>query len=96
MATKSKKATKISESKSTAGNGGVRKRTSKTDQLVKLLKPQSGCDIAALSSKLGWQQHSTRAALSKLRKTGYAVEKLPPKKGSNSRYRITSGPAGPA
>ena len=68
----------------------------KGDRLIELLKARSGRDITALSDKLGWQPHTTRAALSRLRKTGYAIEKLPPGKLGGSRYRISSAPAGPA
>lgn len=74
MATKSKKTETKSVIERAARRRDGRKRASKNDQLVGLLKSRSGLDIAALSSNLGWQHHSTRAALSKLRKAGYAVE----------------------
>ena len=73
-----------------------RKRATKGDRLIQLLKARSGRDIAALSTKLGWQPHSTRAALSRLRKAGYAIEKLPPNKNGGSRYRISGAPEGQA
>jgi hypothetical protein len=57
-----------------------------------LLSARSGVDIAALSGKLDWQPHSTRAALSRLRQAGYAIEKLPPHKGGGTRYRISKAP----
>jgi hypothetical protein len=72
------------------------KRTTKADQLIKLLKARSGRDIAALSAALSWQPHTTRAALSRLRKAGYPIDKLPPGKQGGARYRISSGPGGPA
>ncbi len=81
---------------SAAGRQIDRKRTTKSDRLVQLLKARSGRDIAALSGKLGWQPHSTRAALSRLRKAGYAIEKLSPQKNGGPRYRISNTPAGPA
>lgn len=95
MATETRKPETKSAIEGTAGRRSGRNRAGKIKQLVQLLKSRSGRDIAALSNKLGWQHHSTRAALSKLRKAGYTLEKLPPKKGGNSRYRITSGPAEP-
>jgi len=52
-----------------------------------------GRDIAALSAELGWQAHTTRAALSRLRKAGYAIEKLAPGKHGGPRYRLSSPPA---
>jgi len=72
------------------------KRTTKTDRLIQLLKARGGRDIATLSSELGWQHHTTRAALSRLRKTGYAIEKQAPGKRGGTRYRISKDPAGVA
>ena len=53
------------------------KRVTKKDQLIKLLSSKAGREIKAISETLGWQHHTTRAALSGLRKAGYdvAVEK---------------------
>ncbi len=82
-----------SASKSAAGGRHDRQRGVKGQRLVQLLRARSGADIAALSGKLGWQPHSTRAALSRLRKAGYALEKLPPQKNGRPRYRISSAPA---
>jgi hypothetical protein len=53
-----------------------RKRTTKSDRMIQLLKARSGCDIVALSG----QPHTTRAVLSRFRKAGYAIENLPPNK----------------
>lgn len=64
-------------------------KRSSTDRLTALLGNRSGRDIATLSTKLCWQPHSVRAALSRLRKTGVTIEKLPPaRNGSGARYRI--------
>ena len=81
-----------------AGNGAARvvsdrKRATKGDRLVQLLKARSGRDITALSAELGWQPHTTRTALSRLRKAGYAIEKLPPGKHGGARYRLSSAVA---
>jgi predicted ArsR family transcriptional regulator len=81
-----------SASKGAAGGRHDRQRGAKGHRLVQLLRARSGVDIAALSSKLGWQPHSTRAALSRLRQAGYAIEKLPPHKGGRTRYRISKAP----
>ncbi len=62
-------------------------------QLIKLLGAKSGADIKTISEKLGWQQHTTRAALSGLRKAGYEVAGEKPVKGGMSKYRILSVPA---
>jgi predicted ArsR family transcriptional regulator len=71
------------------------RRTTKRDRLVRLLKAGAGRDIATLSRELGWLPHTTRAALTRLRKDGYAIEKLPRQNGGGSRYRITGEPTEP-
>ncbi len=81
-----------SASKGAAGGRHDRQRGTKGQRLVQLLKARSGVDIAALSGNLGWQPHSTRAALSRLRQAGYAIEKLAPHKGGGTRYRISKAP----
>ena len=96
MATKPNQTKTKSVIDSTGGGRFDRKRATKSDRLIRLLKARSGCNIAALSSKLGWQPHSTRAALSRLRAAGHAIEKLPPGKHGGFRYRIASAAAGPA
>jgi len=96
MTTKPSKTTTKENIESAASGKFGRKRATKGDRLVQLLRARPGVDIAALSGKLGWQPHSTRAALSRLRKAGYALEKLPPQKNGRPRYRISSAPAGPA
>lgn len=83
------KLTQKCTSRSNAGAGG---RITKKDQLIKLLRQKNGTDIKAINDKLGWQHHSTRAALSGLRKAGYELEtqKL---EGKTARYTILSIPA---
>jgi len=92
MTTKSPRTKTGSASKGAAVGRHDRKRGAKGQRLVQLLKARSGVDIAALSGKLDWQPHSTRAALSRLRQAGYAIEKLPPHKGGRTRYRISKEP----
>jgi predicted transcriptional regulator len=67
-------------------------KATKKAQLIKLLGTKSGTDIKTLSSKLGWQQHTTRAAMSGLRKAGYEVAGEKPAKGGMSKFRILSAP----
>ena len=67
-------------------------RTTKKDRLIKLLGAKTGADIKTLSEKLGWQQHTTRAAMSGLRKAGYEVAGEKPSKGGNAKFRILSAP----
>jgi len=57
----------------TATNARAVGRVIKKDQLIKLLGAKSGADIKSLSERLGWPQHTPRAAMSGLRKAGYEV-----------------------
>lgn len=75
----------------TATNKG--RRATKKDQLIKLLGAKTGADIKSLSEKLGWQQHTTRAAMSGLRKVGYEIAGEQPAKGGMSKFRILSVPS---
>ena len=68
-------------------------RVTKKGQLIRLLGTKSGSDIRSLSVRLGWQQHSTRAALSGLREAGYKVACEKPATGGLAKYRILSAPA---
>lgn len=68
------------------------KRETKHDQLVKLLCRKAGADVPTISEKLGWQAHSTRAMLTRLRQAGFELEATRPAKGGPSRYRIVKGP----
>lgn len=69
------------------------RRTTKRAQLVQLLQARTGADVATISTKLGWQPHTTRAALTRLRKSGYAIEAEKGAEGKPTRYRITALPA---
>ena len=71
-------------------------RATKKAQLTKLLGSKAGVDIATLSDKLGWQQHTTRAAMSGLRKAGFAIFDSKPSGGGLAKYRIHSEPAAAA
>ena len=66
------------------------KPPTKKNQLIRLLSARAGRDIAYLSETLGWQPHTTRAALSGLRKAGYSVTAEKAAKGKPARYRITA------
>ena len=71
-------------------------RTTKKAQLTKLLGTKAGADIATLSDKLGWQHHTTRAAMSRLRKDGFTIIGSKPAGGAPAKYRIHSEPASAA
>lgn len=68
------------------------KAPSKKSQLIKLLGTKAGADIHSISEQLGWQQHTTRAAMSGLRKAGYVVVGAKPAKGGSAKFRIVSAP----
>lgn len=68
-------------------------RVTKKDQLIKLLSNKTGREISAISETLGWQHHTTRAALSGLRKAGYYVAIEKAAGGKLARYRINSAPS---
>lgn len=60
---------------------------SKHARLVAMLAAADGATLDALASSLGWLPHTTRAAMSGLRKRGMAIERL---RGADGRslYRI--------
>ena len=63
----------------------------KSEQLKILLASPNGETVANLARKLGWQTHTTRAALTRIKQAGMAVEKLASADGTRqSRYRIAS------
>lgn len=64
------------------------KPPTKKAQLIKLLSRRSGADVPTLSDKLGWQHHTTRAALSGLRKSGVDLTKEPAAGAKPARYKI--------
>lgn len=64
-------------------------KTSKTDQLKSFLAKPDGMTVEGLATKLSWQTHTIRAALTRLKQAGVDVEKLEPADGlRQSRYRI--------
>ena len=63
---------------------------SKQARIIKMLSRKSGATLQALVDVTGWLPHTTRAALTGLRKRGYGVV-LERQDGKPSIYRITSG-----
>jgi len=62
------------------------KGQTKQAQLIDLLQRDQGASTTELASALGWLPHTTRAALTGLRKKGQAV--LSEKANGETRYRI--------
>ena len=54
--------------------------------ILSLLRRAKGASIAELTSAIGWQAHSVRAALTGLRKRGHDIERSV--ESGASRYRI--------
>lgn len=65
----------------------------KKSQLIQLLTRKSGADVATISEKLGWLPHTTRAALTGLRKAGFEITAEKSGNGKLSCYRITENSA---
>ena len=63
------------------------RKGSKQAKLVGMLSRKSGVTIAKASEDLGWQKHTTSAAITGLRKRGYKIERAP-RDGKDSIYRI--------
>ena len=64
----------------------------KKQRLIRMLKSKTGADVPTLSTKLGWQPHTTRAALSRLRKAGIDLSRDEAAGGKPARYRIVPQP----
>ena len=63
--------------------------------VVEMLRAKKGATLDALIEATGWLPHTTRAALTGLRKRGFAIERTR-EEGSDSIYRIVSAPAAAA
>lgn len=67
-------------------------RMTKKSQLIQMLSRKAGADLAAISKTFGWLPHTSRAALSGLRKAGFEITAEKPENGKPSCYRITATP----
>jgi hypothetical protein len=67
-------------------------KSTKKARLIALLSRKNGADVPCLSRTLGWLPHTTRAALTGLRKAGYEITKVKPGNGKPSRYQIMGSP----
>ncbi len=63
-------------------------RVSKRDNVVSLLSRGEGATMAELITATGWLPHTTRAALTGLRKKGHSIERS--KRGTDTCYRIVA------
>ena len=61
----------------------------KQSKLVAMLSRKSGVTLPSASKALGWQPHTTSAAMTGLRKRGYIIERRA-REGKDSLYMIVS------
>ena len=64
----------------------------KTTAVIALLERDTGATLSELIEATGWLPHTTRAALTGLRKKGHAIERS--KRGDETCYCIAPGAAG--
>ena len=79
---------KTQSAASARGKRQSRTGQSKHDQLIRMLSSPRGAGADAISRKFGWRAHTTRAALSRLRKAGYEVQTEKSGHGKPARYQI--------
>ena len=72
--------------------GRDKPRLTKKAQLIRMLSAKSGADAAAVSRKLGWQAHTTRAAITGLRKSGFQISSEKRENSKGRSYRIIMEP----
>ncbi len=65
------------------------KKTTKTDKVVALMQRKQGATIDDLVKATGWLPHTTRAAITGLRKKGHAINRAAV--DGVSRYSIAAG-----
>jgi hypothetical protein len=70
----------------------IPRQGSKLAEVMALLSRKQGVGIEELTSTTGWLPHTTRAALTGLRKRGFAIERSRLEQGG-SVYRIVAGVA---
>ena len=92
MATQAKRSSTKSKTRKANTVAKPKPRETKRARLISMLKGAKGADVPTLSRKLGWQAHSTRAALTGLRKAGFVIERKQSEGGGPSSYRITVEP----
>ncbi|MHA6264826.1 DUF3489 domain-containing protein [Arenibacterium sp. CAU 1754] len=86
------KSAKLNPPKTNARAKPAARQNTKKVQLIRMLTGETGTDVAAVGKKLGWQNHTTRAALTGLRKAGYVIAAEKPADGKLTRYRIMAEP----
>lgn len=75
----------------TAGATAPKAVPTKHQQVIDLLTREGGATLEAMSTKVGWLPHSTRAFMTGLKKKGYVLDSE--KVEGVRRYRITKLPS---
>jgi uncharacterized protein DUF3489 len=83
------------EKESTDGGAASPRAGTKQALVIAMLCAKGGVTLDAIVDATGWLPHTTRAALTGLRKRGFAIERTR-EEGSDSIYRIVSAPAATA
>ncbi len=73
--------------KSTIANPIPQPKQTKIAKVIGLLQRKQGATLDEIVKATSWQPHSTRAALTGLRKKGHLIERT--KRGDATCYRIT-------
>lgn len=74
----------------TAGATAPKAIPTKHQQVIDLLTSGGGATLEAMSTKVGWLPHSTRAFMTGLKKKGFVLDSE--KVAGVRHYRITSSP----
>ena len=69
---------------------------SKIGRVLDMLAADAGATIGDLTAATGWLEHTTRAALTGLRRRGYALTLMRNERGGASVYRIAAAGGGEA
>ncbi len=86
--TKARRKSASAPAAAAAAEGQPDKLTKKA-RLIALLTVETGITIPDLAARLDWLPHTTRAAMTGLRKNGYTIDKLPPLEGTRSaRFKL--------
>tara|TARA_B100001057_G_C22219423_1_gene707696 strand:- start:211 stop:519 length:309 start_codon:yes stop_codon:yes gene_type:complete len=65
------------------------KRETKIGNVIALLERKEGATLEEMTEATGWQKHTTRAAMTGLRKKGHEITR--DKRGDVTCYRIAKG-----
>ena len=82
---KSEQATKATRSTQSSGQS---KPKTKKQRLIDLLSSEKPVTVEMVSKTLDWQHHTVRAAISGLRKAGFAIDSVKPSAGGATYYHI--------